>query len=142
MKPRTKLALKCEAVMIAIALVMLLIFLSSCTTTKVVTVKEVHTDTLRITDHQRDSIWVHDSVTVTQKGDTVLIEKWRDRYRDRQVHDTIYKSRCDSIPYPVEVIKEVPRQKSLLERSVFCAGLIAIMILTLIVVSKIKKFLP
>lgn len=142
MKARTKLALKCEAVMIAIALLMLLIFLSSCTTTKVVTVEKVHTDTLRITDHQRDSIWVHDSVTVTQKGDTVLIEKWRDRYRDRQVHDSIYQSRCDSIPYPVEVIKEVPRQKSLLERSVFCAGLIAIMILTLIVVSKIKKFLP
>ena len=142
MKARTKLALKCEAVMIAIALVMLLIFLSSCTTTKVVTVEKVHTDTIRITDHQRDSIWVHDSVTVTQKGDTVLIEKWRDRYRDRQVHDTIYQSRCDSIPYPVEVTKEVPAKLSTSQRGLILIGILSLMSLVVFVAFKIKKFLP
>ena len=29
-------------------------------------------------------------------------------WRDRIVRDTIYQSKRDSIPYPVEVIKEVP----------------------------------
>ena len=142
MKPRTKLALKCEAVMIAIALLMLLIFLSSCTTTKVVTVEKVKTDTTYITKHQRDSIWLHDSIHVTERGDTVLIHEWHTKYRERIVHDTLYRAKTDSIPVPYEVIKEVPRQKTWLERAVVCAGIIAIMILILIVVSRLKKFLP
>ena len=148
MKPRTKLALKCEAVMITIALIMLLIFLGSCTTTKVVTVEKVKTDTTYITQHQRDSIWLHDSIHVSEKGDTIRIEKWHTKYIEREVHDTLYRAKTDSIPVPYEVIKEVPRQKTWLERAVVCAGIIAIMILTLImiriliVVSKLKKFLP
>ena len=142
MKPRTKLALKCEAVMITIALIMLLIFLGSCTTTKVVTVEKVKTDTTYITKQQRDSIWLHDSIHVSEKGDTIRIEKWHTKYIEREVHDTLYRAKTDSIPIPYEVIKEVPRQKTLLERAVVCAGIIAIMILILIVVSKLKKFLP
>lgn len=142
MKPRTKLALKCEAVMITIALIMLLIFLGSCTTTKVVTVEKVKTDTTYITQHQRDSIWLHDSIHVSEKGDTIRIEKWHTKYIEREVHDTLYRAKTDSIPVPYEVIKEVPRQKTWLERAVVCAGIIAIMILILIVVSKLKKFLP
>jgi len=142
MKPRTKLALKCEALMITIALIMLLIFLGSCTTTKVVTVEKVKTDTTYITQHQRDSIWLHDSIHVSEKGDTIRIEKWHTKYIEREVHDTLYRAKTDSIPVPYEVIKEVPRQKTLLERAVVCAGIIAIMILILIVASKIKKFLP
>ena len=142
MKPRTKLALKCEAVMITIALIMLLIFLGSCTTTKVVTVEKVKTDTTYITQHQRDSIWLHDSIHVSEKGDTIRIEKWHTKYIEREVHDTLYRAKHDSIPVPYEVVKEVPRQKTLLERAVVCAGIIAIMILILIVVSKLKKFLP
>ena len=142
MKLRTKLALKCEAVMIAIALLMLLIFLSSCTTTKVVTVEKVKTDTTYITQHQRDSIWLHDSIHVTERGDTIRIERWHTKYISKEVHDTLYRAKHDSIPVPYEVIKEVPRQKTLLERVVVCAGIIAIMILILIIVSKLKKFLP
>ena len=142
MKPRTKLALKCEAVMITIALIMLLIFLGSCTTTKVVTVEKVKTDTTYITQHQRDSIWLHDSIHVSEKGDTVLIHEWHTKYRERIVHDTLYRAKVDSIPVPYEVVKEVPRQKTWLERAVFCAGIIAVMVLFLFIVSKLKKFLP
>ena len=128
--------------MIAIALLMLLIFLSSCTTTKVVTVEKVKTDTTYITKHQRDSIWLHDSIHVSEKGDTIRIEKWHTKYIEREVHDTLYRAKTDSIPVPYEVIKEVPRQKTWLERVVVIAGIIAIMILILIVVSRLKKFLP
>jgi hypothetical protein len=43
----------------------------------------------------------HDSVTIKEKGDTVLIEKWhiqwRDRWRDREVHDSIYISKTDTV---------------------------------------------
>ena len=81
---------------------------SSCTTTKYVPVPEYHTDTLRITNHTRDSIYLHDSTYIREKGDTMLIERWHTQWRERIVRDTIYQSKRDSIPYPVEVTKEVP----------------------------------
>lgn len=82
--------------------------LGSCTTTKYVQVPVVHNDTTIVTKHQRDSIWMHDSIMVSEKGDTVRIEKWHTKYIEKQVHDTLYQSKVDSVPYPVEVIKEVP----------------------------------
>ena len=81
---------------------------TGCKSVETVVVKEHHTDTLMITKHQRDSVWLHDSIRVTEKGDTVRIEKWHTKYIEKAVHDTLYQSKRDSIPYPVEVIKEVP----------------------------------
>ena len=77
----------------------------SCTTTKYVPIVEHHTDTLIQTNVQRDSIYVHDSISVTQKGDTIRIDRWHTKYVEKQVHDTTFVSKTDSIPqpYPVEV---------------------------------------
>jgi hypothetical protein len=84
----------------------------SCTTTKYVPVPEYHTDTVRIVQHQRDSIYLSDSIYVSDfvRSDTVYktTERWHTQWRERIIHDTIYQSKRDSIPYPVEVIKEVP----------------------------------
>lgn len=80
--------------------------------TEVVTVEKVRVDTTYITKHQRDSIHIHDSIFVNQwqKGDTVyqVRDRWHTEWRDRLLHDTIYKSIVDSIPipYPVEKIVE------------------------------------
>jgi hypothetical protein len=54
---------------------------------------------------QHDSIYINDSTVITEKGDTVKIEKWHTKYVEREVHDTTYVSKIDSIPtpYPVEV---------------------------------------
>ena len=85
-----------------------LLLFASCTTTKVVTVEKVKIDTTYIAKWQRDSVWLHDSTIVREKGDTVLVEKWHTKYKEKQVHDTIYKSRVDSIPapYPEEKLVE------------------------------------
>ena len=83
---------------------------SSCTTTKYVPVIEHKTDTLIQTNVQRDSVYVHDSTFVYVNGDTVRIEKWHTRWRDREVHDTLYQAVHDSIPQPYPVIKEVPAE--------------------------------
>ena len=88
------------------------VLLAGCTTTKYVPVPEVHHDTVRITQQQRDSIYLHDSIYVQTltRGDTVYLttDRWHTLYRDRWSHDTLYQSRTDTIakPYPVEV--EVP----------------------------------
>ena len=96
---------------IILALLICALF-SSCTTTKYVPVPEYHTDTVRIVQHQRDSIYLSDSIYISDfvRSDTVYktIERWRTKYIERLSHDTIYQSKRDSIPYPVEVTKEVP----------------------------------
>ncbi len=88
----------------------ILALLSSCTTTKYVPVIEHHTDTLIKTNVQRDSVYVHDSISVTQKGDTIRIDRWHTKYVDREVHDTLYQAVHDSIPKPYPVEVEVPAE--------------------------------
>jgi hypothetical protein len=71
---------------------------------KYVPVETVKVDTTYINKLQRDSIYMLDSVYVKEKGDTVLIEKYKYLYRDKLVRDTLYMAKTDSIqvPYPVE----------------------------------------
>ena len=78
--------------------------LSGCKSIQYVPVETVKTDTLYQKVVQRDSIHVHDSVTIRLKGDTVIFEKYHTKYIDRLLRDTVYRSRVDSIavPYPVE----------------------------------------
>lgn len=76
----------------------------SCTTTEYVPVETTKTDSIYISQFERDSIYVHDSVYVRDKGDTVYIEKVKYLYKEKVRTDTIYAERTDSIriPYPVE----------------------------------------
>lgn len=87
-----------------------LFFCTGCTTTKYVTVPEYHTDTLIQTKVLKDSVWLHDSTYIHDKGDTVLVEKWHTKYKEKLVHDTLYLIKIDSIPkpYPVPEYIEKP----------------------------------
>ena len=64
------------------------------------------TDTVYSAKVRVDSVIMRDSVAVFQKGDTVIITKYRDRYRVKELTDTVYQSVIDSVkvsvPYPVE----------------------------------------
>ena len=86
----------------------IVIVLSGCTTEKIVTVEKVKTDTTTVTKWQRDSVWLHDSVYVKEKGDSVLVEKWHTKYIEKVSHDTLYQATHDTIPQPYPVEKEVP----------------------------------
>ena len=96
--------------LVAAAVVFGLLLLTGCTTTKYVPIETVRTDTMKVTKYERDSIYIHDSTIVREKGDTMLIEKWHTRWRDRWMHDTVYQSRVDSIPKPYPVEKRVPAE--------------------------------
>jgi hypothetical protein len=113
--------------LIACALITLF---SSCTTTKYVPVIEHHTDTLIQTKVQKDSVFMHDSVEVRIAGDTVTIDRWHTKYISKEVHDTIYQSKTDSVPapYPVEVINEVPAELTTWQRLKMKVGGTAIVI--------------
>ena len=87
-------------VMIVLSLVLLL---TSCKHTEYVTVEKVRIDTTYITNHQRDSIWLHDSIYVENDDSIIRIEKWHTKYVEKQVHDTLYKAKVDSVPVPYPV---------------------------------------
>lgn len=126
-------------VLILMGLVLCLLF-SSCTTTKYIQVPVVHTDTTVITKHQRDSIWMHDSVMVSEKGETIRIERWHTKYIERQVHDTLYKAKVDSVPYPVEVIKEVPAKLTWWQKARLHIANISLLALLVLVVYYVGKW--
>ncbi len=115
--------------------------LSGCTTTKYVPVIEHTTDTLVQRVVERDSIHVHDSIRVTEKGDTVTIERWHTQYRDRWHHDSIYIARHDTIPQPYPVTEYVERKRTTFEWLLIIVGIAAIFGGILWLANKVKKYL-
>ena len=88
------------------ACIIALIF-CGCTTTRYIPVETVRDVYHNTTDTIRDSIRHTVYVNQYSKGDTIFKERIESLYIDRwRVRDSIVIQR-DSIPYPVEVIKEV-----------------------------------
>ena len=125
-----------------ILMVMVALSICSCTKTEYITVEKVRTDTTYITKQQRDSIWLHDSIHIREHGDTMLIEKWHTKYVEKQVHDTLYQSKTDSIPVPYPVIKLVEKELSKTQKTLMAVGLLSLIALVFFVSWKVKKFLP
>jgi hypothetical protein len=119
-----------------------LLLLTGCTTTKYVPIETVRTDTMKVTKYERDSIYIHDSTIVREKGDTMLIEKWHTRWRDRWMHDTVYQSRVDSIPKPYPVTEYVERKRSKLDWFFIITGIIALIAVIVYAAIKVRRFLP
>ena len=87
-----------------------LLFIGCKTKERVVTVEKVRNATTYITKHQRDSVWLHVSNHVTEKGDTIRIERWHTKYVEKATHDTLYQHKTDSVPVPYPVEKLVERE--------------------------------
>ena len=113
--------------------------LSGCTTTKYVPVIEHATDTLVQRVVERDSIHVHDSIRVSEKGDTVKIERWHTQYRDRWHHDSVYIARHDTIPQPYPVTEYVERKRTTFEWALLAFGVLFIIASLLFIIHKVKK---
>lgn len=77
---------------------LLLLLLAGCTTTKEI-IKEVPVETIREVEKKvfvHDSIYMHDSTFIYQKGDTVFENVWHTKYIEKQIHDTLRTH--DTIP--------------------------------------------
>ena len=109
----------------AIAGIVLMLFvglLAGCTTTRYVEVEKVHHDSIYITKLQKDSIYLHDSVWVEKSGDTILIQKWRTKYIEKQIHDTTYVAKRDTIPQPYPQEVYIEKKLNWLQRTLMYAG--------------------
>lgn len=123
-----------------ILILIAVVTLCSCKSTKVVTVERVTHDTLTQVVSKRDSIYLHDSIyqSVFVKGDTVTITKdrWHTAYRDRVLHDSIYIVKTDTVPVPYKV--EIEKRPSfwhdvgLVGVGIFLACVIALLIFSYI----------
>ena len=89
-----------------IILLIILLLLWSCSSrVKVIEQERVRTewrDRLRV---ERDSIYLHDSVQIERRGDTVFRDRWHVMTKRFSIHDTVYLARVDSVPYAVYVEK-------------------------------------
>lgn len=85
-------------------LLLILIAFAGCKTKTVLV--PVEKTKIEYRDRMRvDSVYNRDTVNVYERGDTVYLQtiKWRERFK----LDTVSVVRVDSIPYPVEVVREV-----------------------------------
>ena len=100
MKINYKVSIAIKIILIAL----LLLIISGCKTKEVLvpTEKTVieYRDQLRI-----DSVYNRDTLYLFTKNDTVYLQsiKWRERFKI----DTVLYEKVDSVPYFVEVVKEV-----------------------------------
>jgi len=120
----------------------MLVTLAGCKThERIVEVERVRTDTTYITKHQRDSVWLHDSIHVKDKGDTVTIERWHTKYIERATHDTIYQATHDTLPlpYPVEVVKKVEKPLTWWQRTRLHVANIVLLLLVIYGGAKLWK---
>ena len=135
--------------------------MGSCTTTKYVTVPEVHEIHHNHTDSviQRDSVVKETQTTVMQLDSAAMAQygiqlksaerAWlvKSKELEKQIERLMAMSATkdsvhDSIPYPVEVIKEVPRKVSKTERGLMIAGILSMMAVIVFVALRVRKFLP
>lgn len=126
-------------------LAVMLVMLTGCRSVKYVPVTEYRDRYVSKTDSfiKTDSVYLHDSVTVFTKGDTVYIAKTRYKDRLRFVYNTKTDTVAvhDSIPYPVKV--EVEKRQSAIDKVLTGLGKIAGMLLVvfavLIVYNLVRK---
>lgn len=117
----------------------ILIAFGSCRSIKYVPIETIKHDSVYITQHQKDSIYIHDSIYQKEKGDTVLIEKWHTRYIEKQVRDTLIQIQSDTIPQPYPYEVEVPAQLSWWQKTRMYIGEITIIALLVLLGSWIVR---
>ena len=84
------------------------------------------TNRLQTSDRtQKDSIFVHDSVYVRIRADTVYLEKWHTRWRDRETikTDTV---QVESVRVETKEVRHVP------DFYKWCATVLAIIVLAIL----------
>lgn len=117
-------------------LAVMLVMLTGCRSVKYVPVTEYRDRYVSKTDSfiKTDSVYLHDSVNVFVRGDTIFTTKTR--YKDRLKY--IYNTKTDtvavhdSIPYPVKV--EVEKRQSAIDKVLTGLGKIAGMLLVVFAV--------
>ena len=87
-------------------MVLLLFIFLGCRTLVYVPVPAVSLDSTYVSRGVRDTVFIHDSVVVSERGDTVVKERARIIYRTRRVTDTVVSKRVDTLTVVVPAERE------------------------------------
>ena len=91
---------------------------------------------------QRDSVYLYDSVYVKEKGDTLIMERYRYLFREKLIRDSIHINDTIRVPYPVEVAKQVKKPLTGWQNFQIWCGRIAlgaVLFLLIYLVLRLKK---
>ena len=91
-------------------LTVLTLIVNTCTSIKSVPVRESHHS--KHVNEQTDRIYIFDSIFIYVNGDTVRETRFRDRWRDKIIQDTVFLT--DTIPKIVTI--EVERRLNFWEK--------------------------
>ena len=129
---------------IVMAVAFLALLMCSCKTIEYVPIveHETHHDSIYFTQVQHDSIWQHDSILIKQKGDTIRIEKWHTKYVEKQVHDTTYIAKHDTIPSPYPVKEYIEKPLKWHQKLFMWLGILAFIAVTLFCARWVSKHGP
>ena len=142
MEQHTKDFCKFEWGLIGIIITILMLAFCSCTKTEYVTVERVRIDTAYISKVLHDSIHVKDSTVVEKRDSIIKIEHWHTKYVEKQVHDTLYQSKTDSIPVPYPVTQYVEKKLSTWQVVLMTIGTLTLTGIIVFVAIKLRRFLP
>ena len=109
----------------------------ACGTIKYVPIENTRTEYRDI--FLRDSVYLRYSIFVKERGDTLIVEKYRYFYRDRILRDSVIVRDTLRVPYPVEVVKEVKKPLSSWQNFQVWCGRIAFAILLIVFLWRLKK---
>lgn len=135
----------CLGALMAVVALIVATLLCGCTKTVYVPAQSVsyRADTVRLVTERTDSVYRLDSVFVLQRGDTVVINCYRERWRDRRevVHDTTVAVRADTIrvPYPVEKTVEIEKPFPWWSKLLMLVGILALSIAVAWLALKYRK---
>jgi hypothetical protein len=90
----------------------------------------------------RDSIYQLDSIYIKEKGDTLIMERYRYFYKDKFIRDSIFINDTIRVPYPVEVVKSGKKRLTGWQNfQVWCGriALVGVLLLLIFFVLKLKK---
>ena len=121
--------------LIGLVVIILFCLLTSCRTQiKYVPVETIRTDSVFFNSVRIDSVLIHDSISIIQRGDTVAEYRYRYIYRYKDRVDTLYINRTDSIQvsYPVEIEKKLTLWQQ--TKIKFGGWAIAVIIVTILIV--------
>ena len=125
-----------EWIVIVVAIALMIIGLSSCKQIQYVPMIEYRTDSVYVERIKYDSIEI--KVKEYSRQDTIYRDSIVVRYKHRV--DTIHQVDRDSIPYPVEVVKEVKAPLSWYEKTMIRLGWCLVALVVAIVGWKVFKW--
>lgn len=97
-----------------------------------------HSDTVRIVTYDSIDNYIHDSIYVYNTNDTFLVERWHVQTKYVMKRDTIREVVRDSVPWPIEVVKEV-NKPTILQQCLETIGAIAVLLFIAAIINSVRK---